>query len=71
MTTAAINDIVRTIGIDLGKNVFHVIGTSLRRGASTAEDYSKRLRREAGSQTDVRCADTCGGTLARSALHRV
>ena len=26
MATMAINDIVTTIGIDLGKNIFHIVG---------------------------------------------
>src|SRR5262249_49544527 len=30
MATMAINDIVTTIGIDLGKNIFHIVGMNAR-----------------------------------------
>ena|ERR1700722_9724495 len=45
--------------------------TTVRRGASKAEDHSQRFRREAGTETHVRCAHRRHRALARPALLRV
>jgi hypothetical protein len=41
MTTAAVKDIVRTLGIDLGKNVFYVIGMNTRGAIVLRERLSR------------------------------
>ena len=41
MATTAINDIVTTIGVDLGKNVFHIIGMNARGAVILLERLSR------------------------------
>ena len=43
MATMAINDIVTTIGIDLGKNVFHIVGMNAR-GAIVLKERLSRAK---------------------------
>jgi transposase len=43
MTTTAINDVVTTIGIDLGKNIFHIVGMNAR-GAIVMRERLSRAR---------------------------
>ncbi len=43
MTTTAINDVVTTIGIDLGKNIFHIVGMNAR-GAVVMRERLSRAR---------------------------
>jgi transposase len=41
MATTATNDIVTTIGVDLGKNVFHLIGMNARGAVIFRERLSR------------------------------
>ena len=41
MATVAINDIVTTIGVDLGKNVFHIVGMNARGAIVLKERLSR------------------------------
>ena len=43
MATMAINDIVTTIGIDLGKNIFHIVGMNAR-GAIVLKERLSRAK---------------------------
>jgi hypothetical protein len=57
MATMAINDIVTTIGVDLGKNVFHIVGMNARGAIVLREPLSRaklarRLRRTANRERD-------------------
>ena len=41
MATTTINDIVTTIGVDLGKNVFHIVGMNARGAVVLRERLSR------------------------------
>ena len=52
MATTATNDIVTTIGVDLGKNVFHLIGMNARGAVIFRERLSRaKLPRRLANMT--------------------
>jgi hypothetical protein len=41
MATTAINDMVTTIGVDLGKNVFHIVGRCVAQTVASAIEFER------------------------------
>ena len=63
MATTAINDIVTTIGVDLGKNVFHLIGMNARGAVIFRERLSRaKLPRRLANMTSCLIGmEACAG----------
>src|ERR1700757_3180286 len=63
MATTATNDIVTTIGVDIGKNVFHLIGMNARRAVIFPERLSRaKLPRRLANMTSCLIGmEACAG----------
>src|SRR6201987_4773070 len=63
MATTAINDIVTTIGLDLGKNVFHIVGMNARGAVVLRERLSRaKLARRLTNMTSCLIGkEACAG----------